>query len=69
MEEYQEHEELKRLWSSHIVKINKERNAIAHSGEFRSKSVADDVMRHTYEALDKIMDLHGYAGKIKPIET
>lgn len=55
--------------SSHIVKINKERNAVAHGAEFKGKSVAEDIMRQTYEALEKIMDLHGYGGKIKSFET
>lgn len=66
MENYEQHKDLKRLWSSHIVKIKKERNAVAHGGEFRSKSVAEDILQHTYEALDKIMKLHGYTETIKP---
>ena len=69
MEEYQEYEKLKQLWKSHIVKVNKERNAVAHSGEFRKKSVAKDVMRHTYKALKAIMDIHGSKAKIKPFEA
>ena len=69
MAEYEEYDELKRLWKSHIDKINLERNAIAHSGEFRSKSVACQVMERTHEALKAIMDLYKHQAKFKEIET
>lgn len=66
MEDCEQYKDLKRVWRIHIVKINKERNAVAHGGEFRSKSVAEDIVQHTPETLDKIMELHGYTGTIKP---
>jgi hypothetical protein len=37
MDEYQEVESLKKLWSQAVSKVNEERNAVAHKGEFRGK--------------------------------
>lgn len=68
MAEHEEQDELKRLWESNINKINLERNAIAHSGEFRSKSVARQVMERTHEALKGIMDLYEHQAKFKELE-
>jgi hypothetical protein len=59
----------KRLWSSHIEKINLERNKIAHCGEFRSKSVAHKIMVRTYEALKVIMDIYEHESEFKEFET
>ncbi len=69
MAEWQEYDALKKLWKNHIDKINQERNAVAHSGEFRSQSVAKKVMEHTYEALQTIMDLHEHNASLKAFET
>jgi len=69
MIEWQEYNELKDLWNNHIDKINKERNTIAHSGEFRSRTLAIRVMEHTYEALQSIMDLYEHNAKIKKFKT
>ena len=69
MAERQKYQELKKLWRDHIYKINRERNVIAHSGEFRSQLVAKKVMGHTYEALQKIIDLYEHDVKLKPFET
>ena len=68
MEEYQEHDELKRRWKNQIEKINKERNAVAHCGEFRSESVARSILGKTYEALRGIMDLYDHKAEIKEIK-
>ncbi|MFC1677633.1 hypothetical protein ACFL3G_11310 [Planctomycetota bacterium] len=68
MEEYEEHDSLKELWRNKINQINNNRNAIAHSGEFRSKSVAHDVMQDTYEVLKAIMDLFEHKAKFKNVE-
>lgn len=68
MEEYQEHDELKRRWKNQIEKINKERNAVAHCGEFRSESVALSILGKTYEALRGIMDLYNHKAEIKEIK-
>jgi len=69
MAEYQEYDDLGKLWKDHIDKINQERNAVAHRGEFRSLSVAKKVMAHTYEALQQIMDLYEHNAILKPFET
>ena len=69
MDEWQEHDALKKLWRSHIEKINRERNAIAHSGEFRSQSVAREVIKNTHHVLQEIMELYEHNAKIKAVET
>lgn len=69
MAEWQEYDELKKTWRDHIDKINRERNAVAHSGEFRSQSVAKKVMGHSYEALRKIMDLYEHDASLNPFES
>ena len=69
MDEYQEVESLKTLWFQAISKIIQERNAIAHKGEFRSKSKATEVMEKTHKALVEIFDLHDGKSKVKPFET
>lgn len=68
MAEWQKYDDLKKLWRDHIDKINQERNAVVHSGEFRSQSVAKKVMAHTYEALQQIMDLYEHNAILKPFE-
>jgi hypothetical protein len=69
MEEYEEWDNLKDLWRDCVSKVNKERNAVAHRGEFRSRSVAIEVMENTYRALMKIMVLHGSEAKLKSFKT
>lgn len=66
MAQYEEQDDLKRLWSDRITKVNAERNKIAHQGEFRSRKAADKVMADTYVALHEIMNLYGYGGELKP---
>ena len=66
MAEYQEHDFLKQLWKNHIFKINSQRNRIVHSGEFRKKRVAQEVMEHTHEALQYLMDLYDHHADLKP---
>lgn len=51
MAQYEEHEDLKRLWNERIVKVNAERNKIAHQGEFRSRKAAENVMEDTSFAM------------------
>ena len=69
MEEYEEHDELKKLWKDQIEKINKERNAVVHSGEFRAESVTRQVMERTYKSLKGIMDLYEHQAEFKKFET
>ena len=69
MAEYEEHSRLKKLWKEHIEKINKDRNAVVHSGEFRSHSAARPVMEHAMTALREIMDLYGHSAVIAAFET
>jgi len=69
MEEYEEWDNLKDLWKNCVSKVNKERNAVAHRGEFRSRSVATEIMGYTYRALTKIMDLHNSKAKLKSFKT
>jgi len=64
MEEYEEYDELKRLWRGYIEKVNKERNAIVHSGEFRSKKVAKQVMENTLAVLQGIMNLYDHSAEL-----
>lgn len=69
MEVYEEYDSLKKLWKYKIKKINDDRNAIVHSGEFRSKPVARNVMKTTHKALQAIMNLYEYKAIIKDIEV
>ena len=69
MDEYQEVESLKKLWKQTVSKVNEERNAVAHRGEFRSKSKATEIMTNTRAALVEILELHGSKSKIKPLDT
>lgn len=68
MEEYEEHEELKKLWSDSISKTNTERNAVAHKGEFRNKLTATEIMKHTYHVLSVIFEIHSSNAKLKELE-
>ncbi len=69
MDEYQEVDSLKRLWFQAVSKVNEERNAIAHKGEFRSKDKATEVMEKTHAALVELFDLHDGKSEIKPFES
>lgn len=69
MAEYEEHDLLKKLWRKRIEKINKERNSIVHSGEFRSSTVAKPVMENTLAVLKEIMDLYDHSAALNDIET
>lgn len=69
MDEYREVEDLKRLWSDHVMKVNEERNGVAHRGEFRGKVKALTVMSHTQAALLSLLDLHGSKAKLKALDT
>jgi len=69
MEEYEEHDDLKVLWRDQIEKINRERNAVVHSGEFRSESIARSVIEKTYNSLRGIMDLYEHEAPIKEFKT
>jgi HEPN domain-containing protein len=69
MVEYEEHKLLKKLWEKRIDKINKERNSVVHSGEFRSIKVAKPVMEHTLVVLKEIMDLYEHSASLDDIET
>lgn len=68
MGEHQEVESLKRLWLQAVSKINEERNAVAHKGEFRSKAKATEIMEKTHVALVELMDLHNSKSKVKSFE-
>ncbi len=69
MEEYEEHDNLKELWKDNVDFINNERNAIVHSGEFRSEPVARSVLEKTYKSLQVIMDLYHHDCEIRQITT
>lgn len=69
MVDYEEHPSLKRLWNSHIEKINKERNAIVHSGEFRSKIIARNTLNRTYETLSELLKLYDHNVNIQPVTS
>lgn len=69
MAEYKKYASLRKLWKDKIEKINKDRNAVVHSGEFRSKSVARKVMQTTYEVLQEIMNLYEHKARFKDVET
>lgn len=64
MAQYEEHDELKRLWHQHIATVNSERNKIAHQGEFRNRKTAEKVMEHTSVAMHYIMGLYGYGAEL-----
>lgn len=68
MAELEEHDSLKRLWKLQIEKINQQRNAVAHSGEFRSRSTAKEIMEKTHNVLVKIMALYGTGDDLKKFE-
>lgn len=65
MEANPKHDQLKRLWRDHVEKINRERNAVAHSGEFRTRRVARDVIDHSRHVLIEIMSLYGRPVELK----
>ena len=66
MAQYEEHEDLKRLWNERIVKVNTERNRIAHQGEFRSRKAAKKVMEDTSFAMQVVMSLYEHDCKNRP---
>lgn len=66
MKEHQRYDELKKIWSSDIVNINKQRNTIVHSGEFRSKLVSEKLMASTFNVLGRIMNLYNSHIELKP---
>lgn len=66
MAQYEEHDDLKRLWNERIVKVNAERNKIAHQGEFRSRKAAKTVMEDTSFAMQQVMGLYGYGAELRP---
>lgn len=69
MEEYDEGKDLKALWSESISPVNRERNAVAHRGEFRGKKKAEELMNHTYKVLIELFKLHSSEEKLKKFET
>jgi hypothetical protein len=69
MDEYQEVDGLKKLWSTAISKINEERNSVAHKGEFRNSVTATDIMQKTHAALTELMELHDSKSKVTAFET
>lgn len=68
MEGHKKHADLKKIWKDDIIKINTERNGIAHRGEFRSQKVAKEVMKKTESVLGFIFGIYGNAYKIVPFE-
>jgi len=67
MAEYEQHDALVRLWRMRIEKINKQRNAVVHSGEFRNRSIAKVVMTDAYAALMEIMGFYDFGTELKPL--
>ncbi|GAA4175842.1 hypothetical protein [Shinella granuli] len=66
MAQYEEHDDLKRLWNQRIVKVNAERNKIAHQGEFRNCQAARTVLQDTSFTLREVMGLYGYGDELAP---
>lgn len=69
MAEFEEYDSLKKLWKSRIDKINIQRNAVAHSGEFRSQKVARKVMKYTHGALQDLVGLFDDKVEFEPFKT
>lgn len=69
MEQYEQYDALKQLWNSKIVEINRERNKVAHQGEFRSQKAATKVMENTFMALTMIMGLYDVGGDLEVFPT
>jgi hypothetical protein len=69
MADCKKYDSLRKLWKNKIEKINKDRNAVVHSGEFRSGPVARKVMQATHEVLQAIMNLYQHKARFKNIET
>ena len=69
MAEYETYDMLKRLWNTRIDQINQQRNAVAHSGEFRSRAAAENVMSDTYGALIEIMTRYRTGYELKPFRA
>ncbi|MCK5225510.1 MAG: hypothetical protein KAQ89_02215 [Planctomycetes bacterium] len=67
MAEHEKYYKLTKLWKNNIIAINKQRNAIVHSGEFRSNSAALKVMKKTYEALETIISFYEHNSEFKRI--
>ncbi|GJL85305.1 MAG: hypothetical protein DHS20C02_10800 [Micavibrio sp.] len=65
MAEYDEYAMLKALWKTHIEPINRQRNGVAHSGEFRTKATAKKVMADTRAALIEILHLYDLGDDLK----
>ena len=63
------HPQLKKLWKDKIDKINTQRNAVVHSGEFRTKKVVKPVMEYTLVALKEIMGLYEHSASLDEITT
>ncbi|MXQ08013.1 hypothetical protein GQ651_09165 [Alphaproteobacteria bacterium GH1-50] len=59
MLEYEEHDELKTLWNSHIKKVNERRNRIAHGGEFDNKKAVKELLQMAHHVLERIVVIFG----------
>ena len=68
MNEYDEIDDLKKLWTEIISVVNKERNDVVHKGEFRNKIKATMIMQNTRAALTELMALHGCESRIAVFE-
>lgn len=69
MKEWELYPELTRLWSKDMVIVNRERNKVAHSGEFKTEKIAKKVLTHTHKSISAIMGLYGIKSKSKLFET
>lgn len=60
-----EEKKLTDLWKMKIEPVNKERNSIAHQGQFKSKKIAIDTMQKTFDALKQLLRFYNVKHKLK----
>ena len=68
MKEYEEYDDLKKLWKANIQKVNEKRNKVAHGGNFENKEPVKAVLALAYEAIMMMFDLFGSKKKLKSLE-
>jgi hypothetical protein len=51
------HQKLKKL-NTRVTKINKERNSVAHSGQFKKKTTAERIIREAREVILAMVDIY-----------
>lgn len=61
------HQKLKKL-NARISEINKERNSIAHSGQFKKKSTAEKIIKEAREVILELVDIYYEKFDLEEIE-